>query len=416
MVTTQPTSTKNSWLGKVKTFDALHHYRAFRFLLSSNLLSSVATWMQTLVMTWLAYDVSKSALLVALFTAARLSPTLLAPFAGSLADIIDRKKLVMLVRSGQAIFSIILATLVLSGDIQFWHLVVLAFVQGVFLSPSMPASQALALDIVGQKDITNAIALSSIVMDVTGVAGAAVRGVVMALAGLANCLWIAAAISLISAGVMLPMERPSITTTVRQESVLHSLAEGFRYVIHNRKMLLVLSVSFSANVFLWPAYQAFIPVFAKDNLGQGPMGLGFLQSASGGGALIGAIIVASLGNFQWKGKMFLFGTLFNAIFFGAFALSHSFPLALLLFGLSGLFSTGFGTMQSTLMLVLAPPDMRARAIGFLQLAIGIYAFGSIAIGFVANVIGAGLATGISCGILAVVILALTISSPTLRRL
>jgi MFS family permease len=178
----------------------------------------------------------------------------------------------------------------------------------------------------------------------------------------------------------------------------------------------VLAVSFSANIFLWPAYQSFMPIFAKDNLGQGPQGLGFLLTSFGAGALVGALVIASLGDFRWRGQLYIYGTVLMTVFFGVFAMLRSFAPAIILVGLAGLASAAFATMQATLTLGLAPEEMRGRCMGFLQMAIGVYTFGSLAIGAVANVVGASLATGISCGILLLTLIAFFITMPHLRRL
>ena len=123
-----------------------------------------------------------------------------------------------------------------------------------------------------------------------------------------------------------------------------------------------------------------------------------------------------MGNFRWKGLLYLVGTALLAVFFGSFAISRNFILGLVLIGLAGLASTAFGTMQSTLMLMLAPEDMRARCIGFLSMAIGVYSFGSLALGGVANIWGASLATGVSCAILLLIIIGIALGFPNLRRL
>ena len=175
------------------------------------------------------------------------------------------------------------------------------------------------------------------------------------------------------------MTAPTRKTMAAQESALRNLAEGFRYVTHNRAMLSVLSISLTANIFVWPAYQSFMPVFAKDYLAQGPQGLGLLQTAMGVGALIGAFFIASLGNFRRKGLLFLSSTGIFALFFCLFALMRSFPIALSLMGVVGLGSSGFGAMQSTLMLILSSEEMRGRSVGFLNMAIGVLPFGCLAI-------------------------------------
>lgn len=367
-------------------------------------------------MGWLVYELTSSAFLAAVFAAARMGPQLLGPFAGVLADRMSRQKIMIGVRLLQMLFAAILAILISTGVVQFWHLVLIGFLQGVINSATMTAGSALAMDIVGEKDLTNAIALNTVAWDVTSAIGPAVGGVLVAFVGPANCFWIAVGLAALAAGSLLPLRTPTRTTIAEQKSAWQGLAEGFKYVIHSRDLLSVLVISFTANLFVWPAFQSFMPVFAKDNLNQGALGLGFLMTAMGSGALVGAVIIASLGNFKWRGPMYLYGTWLYGVFFGIFAISHSLTPALVLVGLAGLCSSAFGAMQSTLTLVLSPEEMRGRSIGFLSMAIGVLPFGCLALGAIASKIGAGLTTGISCGILSIAIIAIAIGMPNLRRL
>lgn len=400
----------------MQTFDALRYYRGFRFLWTGNLLYQITWWMLLLVMGWLSYELTDSPFLVALFTAARLFPTLFGPFLGAVADKVDRRKFMITMLVAQVVFVTFLAALTAAGILRFWHLALIGFLDGLVFTAFSTAGYALAMDIVGEKDITNAVALNSVAMDITRVIGPAVGGVLVATLGPANCFWTAGAVCVFAIFALVPLEVPVTATAASKESVLKNIVQGFKYVMHNRDMLSVLAVSFAANVFMWPAYQSFMPIFAKDNLGQGPEGLGFLLTAMGAGALVGALILASMGDFKRKGQIYLWGTGTMAVFFGAFAISRFFPLAIVLVSLFGMCSAAFGTLQATLMLILAPEDMRGRASGFLRLAIGVYAFGAVAMGALANAVGASLTTGVSCAILALIIIGLAVGMPNLRRL
>lgn len=412
----ESTSTLTRFLGKVRTFDTLRYYRDFRLLLASSLLYSTCIWMLIIVMGWLAYELTGSVFLVAVFGAVSVTPQVFGPFVGALVDMIDRKKLLITVRALQAVFAGILAILSATGLLEFWHLVVIGFFQGVIMTASFTAYSTITMDIVGKENISNAVSLSLVVMNVTRVIGPAAGGALIAFLGPATTFGIAALLASLATVSLFPLALPARTMVSGQGSVFRELAQGFKYVIHNRDMLSVIAITFVANLFVWPAYASFMPVFAKDNLGLDALGLGILTSGFGVGALIGALIIASMGNFKGKGLLYLLGTLLFALFFGAFVLSGSFPLALFLVGVAGLASSGFGIMQSTLTLILAPEDMRGRSMGFLMLAIGGMSVGSLALGVVANVIGASLATAISCALLVASILAIVAWAPNLRRL
>lgn len=410
------TSTLTRFLGKVRTFDTLRYYPDFRLLLASSFLYSTCLWMLIIVTGWLAYELTGSAFLVAVFGAVRVTPQVFGPFVGALVDRIDRKKLLITARALQATFAGILAILSATGLLEFWHLVVIGFFQGVIMTASFTTYAAISMDIVGKDNISNAVSLNLVVMNVTRVIGPVAGGALIAVLGPATTFGIASLLASLAMVSLFLLALPARTMVSGQGSVFRELAQGFKYVIHNRDMLSVLAITFVANLFVWPAYASFMPVFAKDNLGLDALGLGILTSGFGVGALIGALIIASMGNVKGKGLIYLLGTLLFALFFGAFVLSGSFPLALFLVSVAGLASSGFGIMQSTLILILAPEDMRGRSMGFLMLAIGGMSVGSLALGVVANVIGASLATAINCALLVVSILAIVVWAPNLRRL
>ena len=410
------TSALNRFLGKLQTFDALRYYRNFRFLLTSNFIYQVNWWMQLLTMGWLAYELTDSALLVAVFAAARLTPMLLGPFVGAIADRVNRRNLLITVRSLTIILASTLAILVITNHLTFWLLTVIGFLQGIIWSASYSASYSLTADIVGKEGITNAIALNMVAMNIPRIIGPLFGGALIIFLGPANCFWVAASLAGLAITTLFMVKIPGKITAAVPKSVLRDIAKGFKYVIHNRDMLSVLALTFIANIFYVPVVQAFMPIFAKDNFGLDAMGLGFIMATLGAGSLIGAFTIASLGNFKWKGLIYLCATGLTPVFLGAFALSRSLPLALVLIGLLGLAGSGFGTMQSTLTLILAPEDMRARSLGFLQLAIGVLPFGCLIMGAMSDAIGVSLATAIGCSITVTIVIVIAVVFPNLRRL
>lgn len=369
-----------------------------------------------LVQSWLAYELTGSAFLVAVYGAVRMTPQLLGPFAGAFVDMLNRKKIIITLRIFQTVFAAMLAILSALGLLQFWHLVLIGFFQGLVMTVSFPAFAAITMDIVGEEDIVNAMSLNMVVVNITSIVGPAVGGALVSFLGPTSAFLVAAILSSFAIIFLFPMTVPVRTIALNLGSIFRELAQGFKYFIHNRDMVAVVAITLVANLFIWPARAFFMPVFAKDNLGLDAFGLGILTSGFGLGALIGCLIIASMGKGQWKGLVYLLGTLLFALFFGTFVLLKSFPPALVFVSLAGLASSGFGTMQGILTLILAPEDMRGRSMGFLIFAIGGMSLGSLALGAAANVIGASLATAIGCALLVVSILAIAVWAPNLRRL
>lgn len=366
-------------------------------------------------MGWLAYEVTGSPFLVGIFTAIRLSPTFLGPFFGTIADRINRQKFIIVIQASQVFLASAMAFLIMTNQLQFWQLTLIGFLDGVIWSSYYTTSFSLTMDIVGEKDISNAVALNIASMGITRVIGPAVGGIIIASLGPANCFWLVALFNILAICFLIKPRMPRKTTSIDKGTAWQDIRQGFKYVISHRSLLSVLIVSFTANIFLWPAYQSFMPIFAKDNLGLGPDGLGYILTSMGAGAFISSIFIASLGDFSYKGILYLGGTALMTLFFGIFAISRTFPIAITFVALAGLFSTAFNTMQSTITLKIAPEDMRGRCMGFLSMAIGIYSLGSLAMGAIANIYGAGPTTAVSCAILLLLIMIYSIIFPSLRK-
>jgi len=158
-----------------------------------------------------------------------------------------------------------------------------------------------------------------------------------------------------------------------------------------------------------------MPVFAAEVLGLDAAGLGWLLTFSGAGALTGSLIIASLGDFKFKGGFFVFGTGSWALLWSLFALSGTVPLSFaLMFGI-GLMSASFGVMQTTLLLMTTDPALHGRALGVQELAIGIMPLSALLIGVVAQQVGVGPTAFVSSSLLVLAMLALAIRVPELLR-
>jgi MFS family permease len=158
-----------------------------------------------------------------------------------------------------------------------------------------------------------------------------------------------------------------------------------------------------------------MPVFAKGVLHLGPDGLGWLLAFSGVGALIGSLAIAFLGDFRGKGAMFVYGTAVWGACWTLFALSRSVPLSFVLIFAVGVSSAAFGVLQSTLLLILAPANVRGRAMGLQELAIGVLPIATLLHGAIADFMGVPMSTAVSGLLLVLLMLALAVKVPGLRN-
>lgn len=354
-------------------------------------------------MGWLAFHLTGSDLLVAVFTAVRLAPLLLGPMSGAIADRHNRVRLLTLACGWASTFAAVVAALGSFGMLSYGALVAGGLAIGIAQSPSQPARASLVFDLVGQESISNANALNALAMNMTQVFGPALGGVMIAAIGAPAALWVSAAWYGLSLLLLGPLRRAGVgtaTPAAERESVIASVLGGLRMIGRNRLAVAILLVTVSANLMLWPIFQTFMPVFADKSLGLGPAGLGALLTCSGVGGLIGSLIIAALGDFRAKGALFIFGTGAWATGWAAFSWARSPVLGFVLMACIGMMSASFAVLQTTLLLITTERSVHGRVLGLQELAIGVMPLSTLALGAISERVGVGLtAFGAACGLL-----------------
>lgn len=380
--------------GPLAALASLRGNRPFQLLWVSNLFFFGGVWTQTLVLGWLAYELTRSEFLVAVYTAARLAPLLLGPLAGVLADAADRVRLLLLACGWATTAVAIVALLASTGTLSYGALVVGGLAIGLAQSPSQPARAALVLELVGRRNLSNANALNSIAMTMTQVIGPALGGTMIAALGAPAAIWISTLWYLVSFALLLPLRGVSRhgAAPVQGASVLRMITSGLRSIAGHRVAVAVLLVTLAANTLLWPVFQSFMPVFADQALGLDAAGLGALLTCAGVGGLLGSVVIAALGDFRGKGALFVLGTMAWALCWAGFALAGAVGWAFVLMGMIGVFSAAFGVLQTTLLLMATEPAVHGRALGLQELAIGIMPVASLVLGQIAEHVGVGATT------------------------
>ncbi len=378
-------------------------------------------WGQTLVLGWIAYDLTGSEFLVAVFTAVKLAPLLLGPLTGALADRYHRVKM-LIIASGWAFVAVGVvaagasAGLLTHGMLSYWVIVIGGLAVGLAQSPSQPARAALVLELVGRENLANANALNSLAMNVTAVIGPALGGALIATVGAPAALWISTTWYAASLLLLLPLRRFGRPTAQSHERVIALVGQGFRLIGRNRLALAVLLVTLAANILLWPIFQSFMPVFARELLGLDAAGLGTLLAAGGVGGLVGSVIMAGLGDFRFKGGLFVVGTALWAALWVLFAASQTWGISMLLMFGIGVFGSAFAVLQTTLLLITTEPELHGRALGLQELAIGIMPVSALVIGAIAQQVGVA-ATTVCCGVLLIIaVVLMTVRVPELLRI
>jgi MFS family permease len=372
--------------------------------------------MQSIAQGWLVYLLTQSALSLGVVSFSQFLPVLLFTLLGGVAaDRFDRQKLVLFTQSASLIQATILATLTLTGTVQVWHVIALAFLLGTINALDTPARQSLIHELVAREDLMNAIALNSTVFNSTRIVGPAIAGTLLG----ALSAWIYSQFALdsdsatrIAIGVcfalnalsysgvilgLLLMDRHPHARNDHRESVWKSLWAGLDYARRDNGVLALLSLMGVSSIFGF-SYMTLMPLYAGEILKVGPQGYGFLMAAAGLGALTGALMLASLGNYQRKGFLLTVGNFVFPIMLLVFAQSQLFPVSLI-----ALVGFGWGlitqnALTNTLLQTIVPGELRGRILSLYTLMfMGMLPFGSLQVGAVAEKFGAP--TALSLGAL-----------------
>jgi MFS family permease len=392
-------------------------------------LSNVGTWMQAVAQGWLVLQLTDSPFWLGvdgfMATAPGLALTLL---AGVFADLVDRRRLLIFTQIGAGLSSFTLAILIVTHVVNnyadIWIILLLSFATGCCFALAGPSYQAITIDLVGREDLSNAIALNSMQFQLSRVVGPVFAGLGFKIFGLAGCFF-ANALSFVAVITALKMVRyekvkgtlPTPAYSARDHrKVWRDLVEGLRYVRGRPRVLMLLVISGLTSLFGAP-YMSLVPVFARDILKVGETGLALMSGMSGAGALLGALVLAFLGNFRRKGWSVLGGAILFALFLVGFALSTR-----LYVSLAYIFGMGFAIVScvaviNMLLQQLVTDEMRGRVMSMFILSfVGTMPIGNLIAGTAAEHFGAPHTLAAGGVIIAVAVAFITLRYKRLRQL
>jgi MFS family permease len=389
----------------------------YRRLLASNALWWQAMFMEMVVVGWVVLELTNSPWQVSLVGFCRTALFLVCGFmAGPLTDRFGRRRIILSAQLANFLAHLIITFLLWTGQLALWHMAAAALVLGAAWSLDWPARRALLPDLVGKDHTVDAMLMENLAQSLSRILGPASAGALIAWFGPVGCY---IGMLMLSASALFSLRRLSKQTIPRTTmrptaSQWNLVAEGLRYVGHNQAILGVILITLVMNLFYFP-YMALLSVFARDVLGQGPVGLGFLGAASGVGALVGLFLINHLRYRISSGWILTVGTFSMSLALMAFALStlYSFSWAMLL--LAGIGQACFGIMQSSIILLSTSDEMRSRAMGTLVLAIGSDPLGKLQTGYLAEHFGAPLTVALQAGAAALAIMIIAITLPGLRQ-
>ncbi len=369
------------------TFRALRH-RNFRLLWVGLAVSAIGTWMQIVAQSLLVLKITHgSAFALGCVSLAQASAFFLFALAGgSVADRIDKRRLLLWTQSGSAALAILLGFLTYFGVIQLWMILAIAFLNGTLLSFDQPARGALVPLLVPREDLGNAISLQSMIFNGASTLGPALAGFGVAMVGFAGNFFLNAASFL---GVLIVLYRMHVPAShTHQQSTLEAIRAGLRTVKQDAVLPWVVS-GYAALLFLGPSSALLLPVYAVRVLHIGPERLGLLFSAAGVGTIVGALFLASLGSASRRGLIYLSGMFLWVAALTVFAFSTWFWISTATLVFFGFAQTLVGTTTTTLLQTRVAEGMRGRVMSLNTLVImGVRPLGDFPAGALVATIGA----------------------------
>lgn len=366
------------------TFAALRH-RNYRLFFAGQLVSVVGTWMQTVAIGWLVYQLSDSAFTLGMVRFLSAIPiTLLTLVGGAVADRVEKRRVVVFTEGTAMVLAFVLTALVYFGVVKIWHIAVLGLFEGITDAFDIPTRQSFVVEMVGKDDLMNAIALNSSLFNGARVFGPALAGVLIAVVGVVGCFFVNGLSYLAIVAAYLAMRLPAVPQRAEHKPMWHETLEALRYVRDHRVLRAVIGLVTVVSLFGWP-YSVLLPVFARDVLHTGARGYGFLMAANGVGALVGALTLASLGDSPHKRKLFYGGLFGFCAMLCVFAFSTAYWLSATALAGSGFFMIIFFATANTSVQTRVPDELRGRVMGIYALAfLGLTPFGSLIAGALAK--------------------------------
>ena len=381
---------------RARTFRSLRRHHNYRLFFGGQVVSLAGSWMQNVALAWLVLSISRSPLAVATLLFCRFAPyTVFGLFAGSVVDRLDTRRLVVWTQVAAMLVSAALTAVTLTGTATLPIVFALATLGGATLVLDAPGRQSLTFEMVGRKELPNAVALNSGLLNASRVIGPAVAGVLIATAGVGACFLVNTLSFVAVLIALLAMREDELFSVAhdRTATVLAGTREGLAFAWHDRQVRAILIVVTCVGLVGFN-FNTLVPLLAADTLNVDARAFGLLSAAFGLGALAGAIVTASARRATFRA--FRIGTIGFSVLLLALAPVHEARLAgVVLFGVGAAF-TIFAANANALIQLAAPDQLRGRLVALYLFAfVGLAPFGSLLAGVLVEFGGTGLAFAVA---------------------
>jgi len=395
-------------------------FRTFRLICTGQVFGNIGTWMDELSRGWLMYQLTDSVVQLGLARGVQLIPTLLvSPVAGTAADRYSRKALLLVSQLMQGVSFGVLALLIVTGHVAPWHVYVIAVIAGMMQAIQQPARASIVTESVPAESLTNAIGLTSLIFNMARLLGPAIAGAIIAIWGTGGAFTVQAACMLIAAAWVAqlpPMPHAyDLARSGPRESFASSIVEGWKFSWRNQTVRTGILCTLIVCATMFP-FTTLLPVFARDLLGVGAQGQGFLLAAMGVGALLSAAVIALAGHRLTRGRVMMDSSIVYGLALVVFAVSSSYPLSIVAMVIAGLCHVHANALVHTVVQSYSPPAYRGRTMALFNMSQMLSTAGSAVIGLLAALLGSRGAVALMGIVGALGIVALAWRMPGARRI
>jgi MFS family permease len=353
-------------------FPALKQANFRRFWLGQ-CVSVIGTWMQNVGQAWLVLELTGSAAKLSVVSAVQFLPMmLLSLFAGPFIDRFPKRRTLILTQSALAILALALALITWFHVVQYWMVLVLAFLLGMVQLVDNPTRQAYVIELAGRDALMNAVSLNSAAFNLARIIGPAVAGILIEAIGIAPCFLLNGLSFVAVILALFFVNTPPLASDRPVESVadvLSSVGEGLSYIAKRAEILIPICLMAVVSVFVIN-YSVFVPTFARINLGRGASGYGFLMTAMGIGSLAAALSLAVRSS-KGPSRFRLFGGAAGmCAAMLACGLQRSYALSCVLLGLAGFCTISFSASTNATIQLASDNDHRGRVMSVWSLVFG----------------------------------------------
>ncbi len=358
----------------------------FRRVFIGNMAFFLAMGGQGIVRPWIAYQLTDQAFALGITAAAMAIPMFfLSPIGGALADRVERRRLIVLAQSIALVSELAVFALLVSDNLEFWHLVAAAASLGCCFPLVMPARSAIVANLVERKHLGAAMGLNMTGVNVTRVVGPAAAGYLISVIGVEGAYLVNVSLYAAAIAAMLTVKKlpplggnlPKLTT---------HMIEGFQYLRKDRLVGILLLFGLVPQFLAMP-FQNILPAFTERVWEVGPAGFGMLNAAVGVGAVVGSVYVAGRSQEKRRLPMMMAAVMAFGALLAAFAMSPHFWPALVLAFLANIGASVFSTLNNVSIQLVIPDEVRGRVSSYMMMSVSLPLLGALPIGWIADQAG-----------------------------